>query len=169
MAQVHSRAARAAGATTAVLASSSRERALTAAQDLGIERAADDLAELLTQDVDVVHVCTPNATHAAFALAVIEAGVHVICEKPLATHVDDARDGAQAVLRALETAPLGFDHFLIAAADTVMTRPNAELVAEVFPDVEVRGELGVNDSLFSTAKAERLLGYAPQHSWRDHV
>ncbi|MFK3836492.1 Gfo/Idh/MocA family protein [Microbacterium sp. NPDC087868] len=96
MAQVHSRAARAAGATTAVLASSSRERALTAAQDLGIERAAEDLAELLTQDVDVVHVCTPNATHAAFALAVIEAGVNVICEKPLATHVDDARALAAA-------------------------------------------------------------------------
>lgn len=79
----------------------------------------------------------------------------------------DARDGAQAILRALEVAPAGFDHFLIAAADTVMTRPNAELVAEVFPGVEVRGELGVNDSLFSTAKARRMLGYAPQHSWRD--
>lgn len=79
----------------------------------------------------------------------------------------DARDGAQAILRALEVAPPGFDRFLIAAADTVMTRPNAELVAEVFPGVEVRGELGVNESLFSTAKARRLLGYEPQHSWRD--
>ncbi|RLK52710.1 NAD-dependent epimerase/dehydratase family protein [Microbacterium telephonicum] len=81
----------------------------------------------------------------------------------------DARDGAQAVLRALETAPAGFDHFLIAAADTVMSRPNAELVAEVFPDVEVRGELGIHDSLFSTEKARRVLGYEPQHSWRDEV
>ncbi|MCT9821338.1 NAD(P)-dependent oxidoreductase [Microbacterium sp. W1N] len=79
----------------------------------------------------------------------------------------DARDGAQAVLRALQSAPAGFDHFLIAAADTVMSRPNAELVAEVFPGVEVRGDLGVHDSLFSTEKARRLLGYAPQHSWRD--
>ncbi len=79
----------------------------------------------------------------------------------------DARDGAQAILRALEVAPPGFDRFLIAAADTVMTRPNAELIAEVFPDVEVRGEVGVNDSLFSTAKARRLLGYEPRHSWRD--
>jgi UDP-glucose 4-epimerase len=50
-----------------------------------------------------------------------------------------------------------------------MSRPNAELVAEVFPDVEVRGDLGVNDSLFSTAKAQRLLGWTPQHSWRDEV
>ncbi len=81
----------------------------------------------------------------------------------------DARDGAQAVLRALENAPAGFDRFLIAAADTVMSRPNADLVAEVFPGVEVRGDLGVNESLFSTAKAQRLLGYRPQHSWRDEV
>lgn len=79
----------------------------------------------------------------------------------------DARDGAQAIQRALEVAPAGFDHFLIAAADTVMSRPNAELVAEVFPGVEVRDDLGAHDSLFSTAKAQRLLGYAPQHSWRD--
>lgn len=81
----------------------------------------------------------------------------------------DARDGAQAVMRALEHAPAGFDRFLIAAADTVMSRPNAELVSEVFPDVEVRGELGTNRSLFSTEKARRLLGYEPKHSWRDHV
>ena len=81
----------------------------------------------------------------------------------------DARDGAQAVLRALENAPAGFDRFLIAAADTVMSRPNAELVADVFPGVEIRGDLGTNESLFSTEKARRLLGYEPKHSWRDHV
>ncbi|MBD3757671.1 MAG: NAD(P)-dependent oxidoreductase [Microbacterium sp.] len=81
----------------------------------------------------------------------------------------DARDGAQAVLRALEIAPPGFDRFLIAAGDTVMTRPNAELIAEVFPDVEVRGDIGTNASLFSTAKARRLLGWEPHHSWRDEV
>lgn len=79
----------------------------------------------------------------------------------------DARDGAAVIARALEVAPAGFDHFLIAAGDTVMSRPNAELVAEVFPDVEVRGDLGVNASLFSTAKAQRLLGWTPRHSWRD--
>lgn len=81
----------------------------------------------------------------------------------------DARDGAQAVLRALEVAPAGFDHFLIAAADTVMSRSNADLVEDVFPDTEIRGDLGIHDSLFSTAKAQRLLGYRPVHSWRDEV
>lgn len=79
----------------------------------------------------------------------------------------DARDGAQAIERALETAPPGFDRFLIAAADTVMSRPNAELVAEVFPNVPVRGDLGVNDTLLSIDKARRVLGFEPRHSWRD--
>lgn len=81
----------------------------------------------------------------------------------------DARDGAQAIERALELAAPGFDRFIIAAADTVMTRPNAELVGEVFPDVPVRGELGVNDTLLSIGKARRVLGFEPRHSWRDHA
>lgn len=79
----------------------------------------------------------------------------------------DARDGAQAVERALETAPAGFDTFIIAAGDTVMTRPNAELVAEVFPGVATHGDLGENTTLLSIDKARRLLGFDPQHSWRD--
>lgn len=79
----------------------------------------------------------------------------------------DARDGAQAVQRALENAPAGFDRFIIAAADTVTTRPNDELVAEVFPGVPTTGDLGRNDTLLSIDKARRLLGYAPAHSWRD--
>lgn len=79
----------------------------------------------------------------------------------------DARDGAQAVQRALEVAPAGFDKFIIAAADTVMSRPNAELIAEVFPDVTVTRELDPHETLLSIDKARRLLGYDPQHSWRD--
>ncbi|WP_396641932.1 NAD-dependent epimerase/dehydratase family protein [Microbacterium sp.] len=75
-------------------------------------------------------------------------------------------DGAHAIERALQVAPPGFDRFIIAAADTVTTRPNAELVAEVFPNVPIHGELGAHDTMLSIAKARRLLGYDPQHSWR---
>ncbi|WP_248242650.1 NAD-dependent epimerase/dehydratase family protein [Microbacterium kunmingense] len=78
----------------------------------------------------------------------------------------DARDGAQAIERALRVAEPGFEAFIIAAADTVMSRPNAELLGEVFPDVPVRGEVGENDTLLSIDKARRLLGYEPRHSWR---
>ena len=80
----------------------------------------------------------------------------------------DARDGSHAIERALEVAPAGFDRFIIAAADTVSTRPNAELLAEVFADVPVKREYGEHETLLSIDKARRLLGYDPQHSWRDH-
>jgi len=81
----------------------------------------------------------------------------------------DARDGAQAVQRALEVAAPGFDRFIIAAADTVMSRPNAELIAEVFPGVPVTREVGANETLLSIDKARRVLGFDPQHSWRDEA
>jgi nucleoside-diphosphate-sugar epimerase len=81
----------------------------------------------------------------------------------------DARDGAQAVRRALDHQMTGTDVFIIANSDTVMSRPNTELLAEVFPGVPVRGEVGVNDSLLSIDKARRVLGYQPEHSWRNEV
>lgn len=81
----------------------------------------------------------------------------------------DARDGAQAVQRALERGAPGFDEFVIAAADTVMSRPNAELLAEVFPEVPAKREFGEHETLLSIDKARRVLGYEPRHSWRDHV
>ena len=78
----------------------------------------------------------------------------------------DARDGAQAVRRALEHDTTGTDVFIIANADTVMSRPTAELAAELFPDVPVRKELGTNETLLSIDKARRVLGYEPAYSWR---
>ncbi len=79
----------------------------------------------------------------------------------------DARDGAQAVRKALEYDATGTDVFIIANADTVMTRPNEELLAEVFPGVPVKRPFGPNETLLSIDKARKLLGYDPQHSWRD--
>lgn len=79
----------------------------------------------------------------------------------------DARDGAQAVRLALEASRPGFDVFAVFAADTVMSRSSAELAAEVFPSVQVRTELTGTQSLVSTEKARRVLGYMPEFSWRD--
>jgi nucleoside-diphosphate-sugar epimerase len=81
----------------------------------------------------------------------------------------DARDGAEAVRLALEHQATGVDIFIIANADTVMNRPNRELLDAVFPDVPVRGEIGEHDTLLSIAKARRVLGYEPTHTWRNQV
>jgi nucleoside-diphosphate-sugar epimerase len=79
----------------------------------------------------------------------------------------DARDGAQAVRRALEHRATGMDVFIVANADTVMSRASADLVAECYPGVEVRKELGEHETLLSIDKARRVLGFEPEHSWRD--
>ena len=79
----------------------------------------------------------------------------------------DSRDLARACRQALERAPRGAEHCIIAAADTVMTRPSRELMAECFPQVPIRRELGTFESLQSSAKARQLFGYEPRHSWRD--
>jgi nucleoside-diphosphate-sugar epimerase len=79
----------------------------------------------------------------------------------------DARDGAQAIRLALEHPSSGMDVFIIANADTVMSRSSASLMAEVFPGVPVRKELGVHETLLSIDKARRVLGYEPRHSWRE--
>ncbi len=81
----------------------------------------------------------------------------------------DARDGAQAVRRALEYRAVGADVFIIANADTVMSRDNESLLAEVFPDVPLARPVGPHETLLSIDKARRVLGYAPTHSWRDEL
>jgi nucleoside-diphosphate-sugar epimerase len=80
----------------------------------------------------------------------------------------DARDVAQSCRLALG-ADVGAEHFIVAAADTVMNRPSAELMAEVYPSVPIRGSTGEFGTLLSIEKARKLLGYEPRWSWRDHV
>lgn len=81
----------------------------------------------------------------------------------------DARDTAQSCRVALEADFDGADHFIIAAADTVMRQTNDELMAAVFPDVPVHGDMDNHTTLLSIDKARQVLGYDPQHSWRDHI
>ncbi|HWV22057.1 MAG TPA: NAD(P)-dependent oxidoreductase [Devosia sp.] len=81
----------------------------------------------------------------------------------------DARDGAQAVRRSLQADFKGFEAFIIANADSVMTRSNISLLAEVFPEVPQKGNIPANGTLLSIEKAKRMLGYSPQFSWRNEV
>lgn len=91
MSGVHSRAVRAVLGTPAAVCSSSPASAERAADALGLGAAYHSLdAMLADESIDVVHICTPNTTHVRFAAAALEAGKHVICEKPLATSAEDA-------------------------------------------------------------------------------
>ncbi len=88
---VHAHAVRAAGGRVAAVLASSPERSEAAARRLGAERAASGVEELVgADDVDVVHVCTPNHLHDEIADAALVAGKHVVCEKPLAVDLERA-------------------------------------------------------------------------------
>ena len=81
----------------------------------------------------------------------------------------DARDVAQSCRLGLEADIQGAEAFIIAAADTVMNRPNSELMAAVFPDVPLREGVGDFETLLAIDKARQLLSYNPEYSWRDHL
>jgi predicted dehydrogenase len=126
---VHAYAVRAAGGVLAHVVGESPEHAAGAARRLGAEHACASAEELINaDDVDVVHVCTPNALHVPQAEAAIRAGKHVICEKPLATDPADAR-------RLVEAAA---DAGLVAAVP---------FVYRFYPSVrEARARIGAGDA-----------------------
>jgi nucleoside-diphosphate-sugar epimerase len=78
----------------------------------------------------------------------------------------DVRDVAQAVRRGLEAVVSGADVFIVAAADTVMIRPSAELMAAVFPSVPLRGAVEGRRTLLAIDKARQVLGYEPEYRWQ---
>lgn len=93
MGDVHARAARAAGLPVIGVLASTPERSVAAATRLGVETAYPELeAALADERVSLVHVLTPNASHHALTVAALNAGKHVVCEKPLATSAADAAE-----------------------------------------------------------------------------
>ncbi len=81
----------------------------------------------------------------------------------------DVRDVTTAVRLGLEATLKGSEVCIVAAADTVMPGPSADLMAEVFPDVPLRRPIEGRETLLAIDKARRLLGYEPEHSWQDHI
>jgi nucleoside-diphosphate-sugar epimerase len=81
----------------------------------------------------------------------------------------DVRDVAAACRLALDAPVTGAGSYVIAAADTIMDRPSADLMREVFPDVPLTRELTGFETLLGIDRAREVLGYAPQHSWRTEL
>lgn len=96
VAAVHADAARRAGAEVVGVSASTPERARAAAERLGAARGFKSFEELVgSEEVSVVHVCTPNALHGPLVRLALSAGKHVVCEKPLSTDRQDADDLAR--------------------------------------------------------------------------
>ena len=93
MGRVHTEGIRRLGnVEVAAIAASSAEKARKFADELGVEGATGDYRTLLADpSIDAVHICTPNALHFPMAKASMEAGKHVLCEKPLAVSVSEGQ------------------------------------------------------------------------------
>jgi len=81
----------------------------------------------------------------------------------------DARDVAQSCRLAVESRQGGARSYIIAAADTIMTATNQELLAAEFPGLALTRDVGEHETLLSIDRARAELGYAPEFSWRTHV
>ena len=81
----------------------------------------------------------------------------------------DARDVAESVRLAIEADVHGAEVCIVAAADTCMNRPSIDLMAEVFPEVPIRGTVTGRQTLLSIDRAREMLGYTGSRSWQDEI
>jgi predicted dehydrogenase len=108
--EVHRRAAMLAGAEILGVMASSPERSREVAEDWGVEQAYGSIDEVADSKAEIVHICTPNASHVPYAVALMQAGKHVLCEKPLGVSLEDARHAAQiaADTGVINTIPFAY-------------------------------------------------------------
>ncbi len=122
------------------------ERAQKAAADFGVENSfvCTDYHKLLEdKSIDVVHVLTPNRSHAEISIAALEAGKHVMCEKPMAKTAADARLMVEAAKKSGKKLTIGYQH---------RHKPESTYLKQVIG----RGDLG--DIYYAKALAMRRRG-----------
>jgi len=91
MGATHARAIRASGGRVVAAVGSTASKADAAVAVTGAELGLATVDELFARDdIDVIHICTPNSTHESLAVRALEAGKNIVCEKPLATSADSA-------------------------------------------------------------------------------
>ena len=79
----------------------------------------------------------------------------------------DTRDLGQMVQRCLETDGLGYEVFNVANADMSVAATTSEVIEQFYDGVEVRREMGRDETFYAIDKAREMVGFDPQHSWRD--
>jgi xylose dehydrogenase (NAD/NADP) len=125
------------------IGSRDRARAEAQAAELGIERALGSYEEVLADpDVDAVYIPLPNSLHVEWSIRALEAGKHVLCEKPLSRHpedVDRAFDAAERAGRVLAEGFMWRHH------------PQAARLVDVLPRI---GELRMVRAAFSFPLAD---------------
>ena len=130
-----------------------KEKAEQKASLLHIPRAYTDFYEMIAEEeLDCVHICTPNHLHYPMAKAALEKGIHVVCEKPLAANLAEAKELVQL---AEATALVNAVHFNIRYYPLVR---QMKVMRE-------KGELGEVFSIMGTYLQDWLF-YQTDYNWR---
>ncbi|MHB1296592.1 MAG: Gfo/Idh/MocA family protein [Anaerolineae bacterium] len=97
------------GVELAAVCDVNEQRVQSVAKELGIPAAYTDYREMLTQEtLDLVSICSPNALHAPMAIAALESGANVLCEKPMALSYADAKAMVDTAKRCGKSLTVGF-------------------------------------------------------------
>ncbi|WP_239700983.1 Gfo/Idh/MocA family oxidoreductase [Mammaliicoccus sp. D-M17] len=119
------------------------EKAQVAAEQYGTNDAKlyENYKLLLeNDDIDVIHVCTPNSSHKALTVASLDAGKHVMCEKPMAKTTEEAKEMIEAAKRNGKKLTIGYQNRF---------RPDSQYLRKATQ----RGDLG--DIYYGKAQAIR--------------
>ncbi|WMT87606.1 Gfo/Idh/MocA family oxidoreductase [Pelagibacterium sp. 26DY04] len=139
------------------LAEANADLAARQAQALGFERATGDWRDLIADpEVDVVSITTPNAFHPEMAIAALQAGKHVWCEKPMAPHFADAEHMAEAAKASGRVAVLGYNYI-----QNPLIRHVQKLLAE--------GAIGIVHSVRVEMDEDFMADPAALFSWKSEA
>jgi predicted dehydrogenase len=140
------------GIEVVAISENNEELAKTKAEQLGIQKYFGSYSELLKEDIDCVHICTPNFLHFEMAKSALLAGKHVVCEKPLATTI---AEGQELLKLAQEKGLVHAVHFNIRYYPLVR---QMKVMRE-------KGELGEVYSIIGSYLQDWLF-YATDYNWR---
>jgi predicted dehydrogenase len=140
------------GIEVVAISENNDELAKTKAEQLGIPKYFGSFAELLNENIDCVHICTPNFLHFEMAKAALLAGKHVVCEKPLATTI---AEGEELLALANDKGLIHAVHFNIRYYPLVR---QMKVMRE-------KGELGEVYSIIGSYLQDWLF-YSTDYNWR---
>lgn len=140
------------GIEVLAISETSEELAKSKAEQFGIPKYFGNFNDLLNEDIDCVHICTPNFLHYEMAKAALIAGKHVVCEKPLATTI---AEGQELLKLAQEKSLVHAVHFNIRYYPLVR---QMKVMRE-------KGELGEVYSIIGSYLQDWLF-YATDYNWR---
>ena len=140
------------GIEVVAISENNEELAKTKAEQLGIPKYFGSFSELLNENIDCVHICTPNFLHFEMAKTALLAGKHVVCEKPLATTI---AEGEELLALANEKGLIHAVHFNIRYYPLVR---QMKVMRE-------KGELGEIYSIIGSYLQDWLF-YSTDYNWR---